>query len=820
MGAEAVTAVTEAPAQGELGRLEVRVEAMRAVLVRLLQDVVQAEKRLARADADRLVEVNEQLVVTALAGQADALAHTAALDALTQLPGRAALTDRFASAAALARRHGSRLALMFIDLDNFKRLNDSFGHAFGDALRRSVAARLRASVREVDFISRHGGDEFVVLLTEVEAPRDALAVAEKLGTAIAVPEVIDGRTVGVTASIGIAIFPDDGDDLETLMRRADAAMYDSKRRTAGGVTFHGGALAPPIADRKAQPARRSVTPSSETSTKSSAETSTESSAESSAAAVGLAGVGGDPAYDLTLPREANERLVLAALTAQDLRLAAEHAQQRQAAFLAAVADELRNPQAPIRIASAMVGRPGLEQPLLPQVQGIVEQQLTRIAQLVGGLVDLPQTESASLGSAGGVVDLAQIVTACLAAHAPLLALRRQHLDWQAGAAPVLVQGDAGHLAQIVGNLIDNASKHTHDGGAITLTLSQQGSEVTLEMADNGIGISPQMLPHVFDAFVQDTHALGFNGVGLGIGLTIARADACARRRAGGVQPGHRARQPLRRHAATGAGRRQRMSTTVAAPISAMAGSAGAAGPTRTGTRTAHAPVVDARDNGLLAGLPEAELARWLPSLEPVVLSQGQVLFESGATLSHGWFPTTAIVSLLYLTEGGGSTEIAVVGREGFVGTPIYMGGGSTPSRAVVRGAGLGLRIGSAALRQAFEQSPALLLVLLRYTQALIAQLAQIAVCNRHHSLDQQLCRWLLLTLDRLPGLEIAATQELMAQMLGVRREGVTEAAGAMQRAGIIQYGRGRIVVKDRTALEHRSCECHAVISNEYRRLLP
>jgi CRP-like cAMP-binding protein len=245
-------------------------------------------------------------------------------------------------------------------------------------------------------------------------------------------------------------------------------------------------------------------------------------------------------------------------------------------------------------------------------------------------------------------------------------------------------------------------------------------------------------------------------------------------------------------------------------------------PARPGVHAPHAPPphVDPQANGLLSALPAAELARWLPHLEPVHLSLGQVLYESGTLLDHGWFPATAIVSLLYLTENGGSTEIAVIGHEGFVGTPIYMGGGSTPSRAVVRSAGLGLRIASRELRDAFARSPAVVRVMLRYTQALIAQLAQIAVCNRHHTLDQQLCRWLLLSLDRLPGADIVATQESISHMLGVRREGVTEAAIALQRANLISYGRGHIVVLDRAELEKRSCECHAVIKAEYDRLLP
>jgi CRP-like cAMP-binding protein len=232
------------------------------------------------------------------------------------------------------------------------------------------------------------------------------------------------------------------------------------------------------------------------------------------------------------------------------------------------------------------------------------------------------------------------------------------------------------------------------------------------------------------------------------------------------------------------------------------------------------PPTDPRANRLLAALPEAELQRWLPRLELVSLPLGQVLYESGATLAHGWFPTSAIVSLLYVTASGASAEIAVVGLEGMVGTPIFMGGGSTPSRAVVRGAGLAFRMPAAAILEAFARSAAAMHVLLRYTQALIAQLAQIAVCNRHHAVDQQLCRWLLFSLDRQSGPEITVTQELIAHTLGVRREGVTEAALSLQRAGLISYRRGRILVLDRAGLERRSCECYGVVRSEYDRLLP
>jgi CRP-like cAMP-binding protein len=225
-------------------------------------------------------------------------------------------------------------------------------------------------------------------------------------------------------------------------------------------------------------------------------------------------------------------------------------------------------------------------------------------------------------------------------------------------------------------------------------------------------------------------------------------------------------------------------------------------------------------NHLLAALPDAERQRWLPQLEHVEMPLGEVLYESGDTLSHVYFPTTSIVSLLYVMENGASAEIAVVGYEGIVGISLFMGGGSTSSRAVVQSAGKGFRLKAQIMKDEFNRAGPALHLLLRYTQALITQMAQTAACNRHHSLDQQLCRWLLLSLDRLEGNQLLMTQELISNMLGVRREGVTESALKLQHAGLIQYSRGHITVLDRARLEERSCECYAVVKKEYDRLLP
>ena len=225
-------------------------------------------------------------------------------------------------------------------------------------------------------------------------------------------------------------------------------------------------------------------------------------------------------------------------------------------------------------------------------------------------------------------------------------------------------------------------------------------------------------------------------------------------------------------------------------------------------------------NHLLAALPATDYARLLPDLELIPMPLGWAAYEAGSQMGYLYFPTTSIVSMLYVMENGSSAEIAIIGNEGLVGISLFMGGESTSSRAVVQSAGNGYRLKAKVLKREFALGGALQHLALRYTQALITQMSQTAVCNRHHTLDQQLCRWLLLSLDRLPGDELVMTQELIANMLGVRREGVTEAAGNLQRDGIIHYNRGHITVMDRPKLEKRVCECYAVVKRELDRLLP
>ena len=225
-------------------------------------------------------------------------------------------------------------------------------------------------------------------------------------------------------------------------------------------------------------------------------------------------------------------------------------------------------------------------------------------------------------------------------------------------------------------------------------------------------------------------------------------------------------------------------------------------------------------NHLLDALPASDYERIAPHLELTALPLGEVLYESGIKLQYVYFPTTCILSLLYVLEDGASAEIAVVGSEGILGISLFMGGDTTPSRAVVQSAGHAFRLRADLLKDEFGRFGPTMHLLLRYTQALITQMAQTAVCNRHHSIDQQLCRWLLLSLDRLTSNELSMTQELIGNMLGVRREGVTEAAGKLQRAGLIHYQRGQITVLDRAGVEARCCECYQVVKTEFDRLLP
>lgn len=499
-------AISSIQAQAHLADLQLQIDDAQALLVRLMQDVVEVES-LQTLQASQLQEANEQLVIAALRAQGDAdtaaqalehLSHAAEHDPLTDLPNRALFLDRLQHAMVGAARHHGCLAVLFVDLDAFKRVNDGQGHAGGDQLLQQVAQRLLGVVRAGDTVSRHGGDEFLLLLTEVVRPIDAVLVADKLLAAVAAPMRVQGQPMCITASIGISMYPDDATEPRLLIQQADAAMYRAKRLGPGHVVAHGRLTA----------------------------------VEVGTVALAMAPVP-PPAARLLPPlqperlhaqlREANQRLVLAALDAETLRDAAQQAHARQSALIEAVAEELRNPSAPIRIAASMLGRLGGTQPLLPRLQTIVEQQVAQMARLVGDLLDVSRLGSGGLELALEVVDLAAVVDAALRNWRPLLAVRHQRLLVALPGGPLLAHGSAERLAQIIDNLMDNAAKYTHDHGQIEVSLEAQDDKALLTVADNGIGISAQALPRIFEPFAQDTQAIGFNGVGLGIGLTVVRA---------------------------------------------------------------------------------------------------------------------------------------------------------------------------------------------------------------------------------------------------------------------------------------------------------
>ncbi len=354
-------------AEAHLAKLNGQVSAMRAVLVQLLQEVVVAEARLDHGEAGFLLKANEELIVSALDaqtaadtahGELDEASRTRGLDPLTGLPNRTVLLARFELAISNAKRHGNRVALLFLDLDAFKQINDTFGHASGDRALQLVADCLSSLVRETDTVSRYGGDEFVVLLGEVTSAADAEIVAEKINTALAAYSQFDSEQLRLRASIGISVYPEDGEDASTLIASADAAMYLAKKRELGGTALH----------HTPSPARTALpkTPhDSHAQSASEAETGPISQEQRH--------------RDL---RDTNERLILAALGAQELLAAAEQVRRRQAELLALVASELSDPFAPIRLAASTLGVAGAEAALLPRVQIVIEQQAEKLARMV------------------------------------------------------------------------------------------------------------------------------------------------------------------------------------------------------------------------------------------------------------------------------------------------------------------------------------------------------------------------------------------------------------------------------------------------------
>ncbi len=400
--------------------------------------------------------------------------HGTDRDALTGLPGRAGLRARFNAATAVAQRDGKRLAILFLDLDRFKEVNDDLSYSVGDAALRRVAECLDASVGGPGAVSRHGGDEFVILLAGLSRPADAARVAEDLLRSLMAPQRIGEHEVRLSASIGISIYPDDGRSLEALIHRADAAMYQAKRQRPGSCRFHGADQ--PAGDRERR--RQSQL------------------------------------------QESNEQLLLAVMAAREMQLAAERALDEQTALLARVAHELRNPLTPISMAASLLERADALE--LPRLRAVIERQVEHVSRLVGDLLDLSRAQAGKLRLQRAVVDVCGLIAEVLESCRPALEARRQRLVVDLHEQPLLVDGDRVRLDQILSNLIDNACKYTPAEGTITVAARSAGPDVVVSVSDTGIGIGADTIATIFEAFVQDSRATDFNGAGLGIGLTVVR----------------------------------------------------------------------------------------------------------------------------------------------------------------------------------------------------------------------------------------------------------------------------------------------------------
>lgn len=385
--------------------------------------------------------------------------------------------------------------MLFVDLDGFKQINDRLGHAMGDEVLQLAARSLSASVRDADTVSRHGGDEFLILLPDLSDAADAAVVAEKAITTLARPIRLGDHVLRLAASIGISIYPDDGADADILIHHADVAMYQAKRRGSGGIAFYDGEA---VAKSPHGP--------------------TPASLKRSLVGYEEAMLEHDRRHSQLC--EANEQLVMAALNAQDLQAAAEQAQRKQTEVLAFVAHELRAPLVPIRLATSMMT--GVDAEQLLRMQAVIERQVAHMTRLVSDLLDVSQIKTGKLRIERRTIDMIPILYAASEGCRPAMDLRLQQFQLQVPAGVVPVQGDPIRLAQVMSNLLTNASKYTQEGGQIELRLVTTDDAVVITVTDNGIGISAAALRDIFNPFVQEAHAIGLNGSGLGIGLTVAR----------------------------------------------------------------------------------------------------------------------------------------------------------------------------------------------------------------------------------------------------------------------------------------------------------
>ena len=499
-----------AGAARELARIKQQADEARAELARLLRELETAQSRLSQSQAARLLEANEQLVLAALNAQKAAeisqralreAVEAAQLDALTELPNRFLLRARLALAMAEAKQRGGRVALLLAEISNFKEVLDSQGPAVGDQVLLHAAQCLSSAAGPQATVSRHGSVEFLILLPEVAKASEAVVVAEKIVEALAVPVGFNDQVLQLDASVGISIYPEDSEQVDRLIDQAVAAMYRAKWHspasdTAPDVLGEQSGSEPTQAPRTLGAPRKPV---------AQRYTALAEQVEHQA--------------DV---QEANTELLVAALGARQLLEAAERARRQQAVFLGMLAHELRNPLAPLRNAAALLSRIHGAEPLLERVRAIIERQLSTMSRLVGDLLDLSRANAGKLRIEMHPVDMTALIDDVANACRPAMEARLQQFNLQLPQHRVEIDGDAIRLTQILTNLLDNASKYTPEGGVIALSVQTEGDFLILTVADNGIGMTAEALPHIFEPFVQDAHSAAFDRSGLGIGLTVVR----------------------------------------------------------------------------------------------------------------------------------------------------------------------------------------------------------------------------------------------------------------------------------------------------------
>lgn len=457
-------------------------------------------KQRASAAADALVrgtelrEANEHLILAALRAETiaekavthlDELVHSSKHDALTGTPNRALMLDRLENAIALAKRHGTRIGVLFLDLDDFKQINDTFGHAVGDAAVQLAARRLEAEVRQSDTISRHGGDEFLVLLAEITQPSGAALVAEKILAALAAPSRIDDHQISLSASIGIALFPDDGTDVATLITHADTAMYNCKEHGGGSFQFYGDQR---ISAHGLHSRRRSTLAEWPIIQRSRA---------------------------MRTLLETNEQLVLSASVARKLAEQTRQKRALQVNSMAIAAHQLRNALMSIETATGLLNN-ARTQDLIDDVQDLLRRQASRMSRLVDDLLVSARVGTGSYRLTTSSVDMVDVIIRVIGASRPALEAKHQQLTAQLPPGPLIVQADALCLAQIFSILLDNASKHSPDGGEICVVGELATDAVVITVSDNGMGISPDRIDNIFDLFVHGECRWMDGGLGIGL----------------------------------------------------------------------------------------------------------------------------------------------------------------------------------------------------------------------------------------------------------------------------------------------------------------